>query len=319
MGDKNKRGMKIMKHKLKSLLSLAVIIILSIGMTLPIQADDSGDDSDVIDEKFGMPVVVYGEQLTEQQKDAVRDALNISDPDMVNEFTVTGQDAAKYIDGDPHSNMYSSAKITREEDGEGLTINIVTPDNITEVTNEMYANALLTAGVENATVDVASPVKVTGHSALTGIYKAYDVEGEALDKERMELANEELDVATDLADEDGISQEEVSELLAEIKKAISEQNPASKEDVERIITEKLDKLDISLSEEDRQMLIDLFEKMRDLDIDFDRIRNQLEDLASTIKDRADELGIDEGFWEKVGNFIKDIFIAIGNFFSGLFN
>src|SRR5699024_12384216 len=107
-------------------------------MTLPIQADDSGDDSDVIDEKFGMPVVVYGEQLTEQQKDAVRDALNISDPDMVNEFTVTGQDAAKYIDGDPHSNMYSSAKITREEDGEGLTINIVTPDNITEVTNEMY-------------------------------------------------------------------------------------------------------------------------------------------------------------------------------------
>ncbi|HLR08499.1 MAG TPA: DUF1002 domain-containing protein [Bacillota bacterium] len=307
-----------MKHKLKSLLSLAVIIILSIGMTLPIQADDSGDDSDVIDEKFGMPVVVYGEQLTEQQKDAVRDALNISDPDMVNEFTVTGQDAAKYIDGDPHSNMYSSAKITREEDGEGLTINIVTPDNITEVTNEMYANALLTAGVENATVDVASPVKVTGHSALTGIYKAYDVEGEALDKERMELANEELDVATDLADEDGISQEEVSELLAEIKKAISEQNPASKEDVERIITEKLDKLDISLSEEDRQMLIDLFEKMRDLDIDFDQVKHQLEDIAATVKEKMDELGLDEGFWKKVSNFLGDLFRALGDFFASLF-
>src|SRR5699024_10332106 len=166
------------KHKLKSWLSLAVIIMLSIGMTLRIQADHTGDDSAVMAEKFGMTVVVYGEPLTEQQKDAVRDALNISDPDRVNEFRVTRKDAAKYIDGDPHCNMYSSAKITREEDGEGLTINIVTPDNITEVTNEMYANALLTAGVENATVDVASPVKVTGHSALTGIYKAYDVEGE---------------------------------------------------------------------------------------------------------------------------------------------
>src|SRR5699024_8280867 len=229
----------------------------SIGMTLPIQADDSGDDSDVIDEKFGMPVVVYGEQLTEHQKDAVRDALNISDPDMVNEFTVTGQDAAKYIDGDPHSNMYSSAKITREEEGKGLTINIVTPENITEVTNEMYANALLTAGAENTTVDVASPVKVTGHYALTGIYKAYDEDGSELDKERMELANDELGVETDLAKKEGMNEEKVTELLAEIKKEIAEQNPATKEDIERIVSEQLDKLEITLSEEDRQLLINL--------------------------------------------------------------
>src|SRR5690625_6223212 len=55
---------------------------------------------------------------------------------------------------------YSSAKIVRENEGTGLTIDIVTRDNITEVTDEMYANALLTAGVEDATVEVASPVKV---------------------------------------------------------------------------------------------------------------------------------------------------------------
>ena len=51
----------------------------------------------------------------------------------------------------------------------------MTPENITEVTSDMYSNAMLTAGIEDATVEVAAPKKVTGHSALAGIYKAYEV------------------------------------------------------------------------------------------------------------------------------------------------
>src|SRR5690625_1921894 len=203
--------------------------------------------------------------------------------------------------------MYSSAKIVREEEGKGITIHIVTSDNITEVTTDMYKNALLTAGVEDATVDVASPIPVTGGSALSGIYKAYDEEGEELDKERMELASEELDVATDLADREGMDQEKISELLAEIKQEIADKKPATKEDIEEIVKEQLDKLEISLSEEDRQMLINLFDKMRDLNIDFDKVKNQLEDIASTIKDKVDDLDLDPGFWDKVANFFKDFF------------
>ncbi|MUV37495.1 uncharacterized protein JNUCC1_01301 [Lentibacillus sp. JNUCC-1] len=193
----------------------------------------------------------------------------------------------------------------------------MTPDKITQVTSDMYANALLTAGVENATVAVASPVKVTGHSALTGIYKAYDAEGAQLDKERMELANEELGVATDLVNDSNLSQEEVSQLLTEIKQAISENKPATKEDVEQIVNEQLKKLDISLSDADKQMLIDLFEKMRNLNIDFDQVKEQLQDIANTVKDKMDELGLDAGFWEKVGNFFSDLFNSIGDFFGGL--
>lgn len=78
--------------------------------------------------------------------------------------------------------MYSSAKITRRDAGEGLVIQIVTPSNITQVTSEMYANAMLTAGIQDASVQVAAPKAVTGHSALVGIYKAYEVTtGETLD------------------------------------------------------------------------------------------------------------------------------------------
>ena len=53
----------------------------------------------------------------------------------------------------------------------------------------MYENALLTAGAEKVQQWMLYHQSLlAGHSALTGIYKAYDVEGEELDKERMELS-----------------------------------------------------------------------------------------------------------------------------------
>ncbi|CAM5527748.1 hypothetical protein LSPH24S_03068 [Lysinibacillus sphaericus] len=147
--------------------------------------------------------------------------------------------------------MYSSAKITRKDAGKGLVIEIVTPSNITQVTSEMYANAMLTAGIEDATVQVAAPKAVTGHSALVGIYKAYEVTtGKTLDIERTDVANEELSVATTIADSAGVDDAKVAELLTEIKKQIAELKPATREDVEKIVQEQLDKLEINLSERD---------------------------------------------------------------------
>ena len=105
--------------------------------------------------------------------------------------------------------MYSSAKITRQDAGKGLVISIVTPDNITQVTADMYANAMLTAGIEDAIVEVAAPKKVTGHSALVGIYKAYEVTGETLDTERTDVANDELNLATKFSKEVGVDSDKV--------------------------------------------------------------------------------------------------------------
>ena len=186
----------------------------------------AAQESQGINELLGEPVVVYGGNLTEDQRAEVRRYLDVTSEE-VTEMEVTGADIAHYIDGNPNSRMFSSVMITHKESGHGIVVNIITADNITQVTSEMYSNALLTAGVENALIEVASPVQVTGHSALTGIYKAYDEGGAELDKGRMEVANEELSISTELA-EKGISQEKVSELMTEIKKAIAEQDPATK-------------------------------------------------------------------------------------------
>ena len=209
--------------------------------------------------------------------------------------------------------MYSSAKIKRQDAGKGLVISIVTEDNITQVTADMYANAILTAGIEDAIVEVAAPKKVTGHSALVGIYKAYEVTGETLDTERTDVANDELNLATKFSKESGVDSDKVAELLTEIKKQIAEQNPVSKEEVEKIVTEQLGKLNIELNEADRQLLIDLMDRIRSLDIDFTKFSEQLSDMTSTIKEKIGD--IDPGFWESVKQFFANIFESIQSWFK----
>ncbi|MFD2923302.1 DUF1002 domain-containing protein [Halobacillus naozhouensis] len=296
--------------KKRSLLFLAFIVI--IGFIIPKGAFAS-TGSEGINEKLGLPIVVYGEALTESQKSRVTELLEVNQHEQVDEFTVTGQDLANYIGGNPNSNMYSSVKILHQDNGTGLNIEIVTPDHITEVTKEMYANALLTAGVENADVFVASSVKVSGHSALTGIYKAYEAKGVTLDKERMEVASEELDVATSISEKSGIDQAQVSKLLTEIKKAIAEQNPATKEEVEQIVQDQLQNLNIELSPEDRQRLVDLFEQMRDLNINFDQVKDQLDELAGGIQDLVN----DEGFWNSLTSAVKSFFQSLADFIRSI--
>jgi uncharacterized protein YpuA (DUF1002 family) len=303
---------------MKKIVSLVLLIVLVIGLGQSAAASDNKSES--INEKFEVPIVVYGETLTAEQKKAVQEQLGVDENADVEEFTATGEDLVKYIEGENrNARMFSSAKITRQEKGQGLNVEIVTPENITEVTESMYANALLTAGVENANVEVASPVKVSGHSALTGIYKAYDVSGEKLDSVRMEVANEELNVATELAEDAGIDKEKVSELLTEIKKEIAEQDPATKEEVEKIVEEKLQSMNIELSPEDRQLLIDLFDKIRSLDIDFDNVQQQLQDLTKDIQSTIKDIVNDESFGQKVSDFFTSLLDAIAEFFKSIKN
>lgn len=291
-------------------LSLIMIVALLAAYISPIETSAVQLESD-------KAIIVYGANLSDAQRNEVKEIFEYDSLGETKELVVTGKDIAHYINGDPNSNMYSSAKIIGRDKGHGIVVNILTASNITKVTGDMYKNAMLTAGVEDADVEIASPIQVTGTSALSGIYKAYDDAGAKLDDGRMEVANDELDVATDLAEKEGMDEQKVSELLAEIKQAIAEQNPATREDVEEIVSEQLNKLEISLSEEDRQLLVDLFEKMRDLDIDFGKVKDQLGDLASKIKDKVkdSDIQIDEGFWEKVKNFFSDMIDKIASFFK----
>lgn len=294
--------------KRMSLVVTSFILLFAFMLPNGVKADA------VIDEKLGVPIVVYGANLSDAERASVRTSLQVEQEAEVEEIYVDGNDLVKYIpDGDSNARMYSSAKITRQDAGKGLVIKIVTEENITQVSADMYGTAMLTAGIEDAIVEVASPKKVSGHSALTGIYKAYEVSGEVLDTERTDVANDELNLATKFAEDAGIDQDKVSELLTEIKKEISDKNPVTREEVEEIVSEQLKKYNIELSEADRQLLIDLMDKIRGLDIDFGKLSDQLSDFSSKIKDKIGE--IDPSFWEKVQEFFSNMMDSIKSWFN----
>ena len=296
---------------MKRFLIMMTAMLLAISIVVPLTAQA---ETGVVDERLGVPIVVYGADLSDAEKESVKKSLKVADEAEVEEITVSGGDLIKYIhDGNDKARMYSSAKIKRQEAGKGLVISIVTEENITQVTSDMYANAMLTAGIEDAIVEVAAPKKVTGHSALVGIYKAYEVTGETLDTERTDVANDELNLATKFSKEAGVDSDKVSELLTEIKKQIAEQNPVTKEEVEKIVTEQLSKLNIELSEADRQLLIDLMDRIRNLDIDFNKFSEQLSDMTASIKEKIGE--IDPSFWESVKEFFAKLFESIQSWFK----
>lgn len=301
--------------KQKWMVFLTVFSLL-IAFMLPINTQ-AATTQNPIDEKLGVPIVVYGSSLTEEQKQSVRIALRVDQESEVDEITVSGQDLATYIkDSNPSARMYSSAKITRQDAGKGLTISIVTPESITQVTAEMYANAMLTAGIEDAIVEIAAPKPVTGHSALVGIYKAYEAKtGETLDIERTDVANEELSVATSLAEKAGVTDEQVAALLTQIKQVISEQNPATREDVQQIVEEQLAKLEINLSEQDRQLLIDLMDRIRSLNIDFSGLSTQLSDLTAKFDEKFGAILEDDSFWNSIKTFFNNLVDTVSAWFK----
>lgn len=306
-----------MKQKYVSLLLAFTLALFAI---IPVQSSAAVGDTKPINEKLGVPIVVYGANLSETEREMVKTALRIDEEPEFDEITVSGEDLVKYIkNSNASSRMYSSAKITRQDEGKGLVISIVTPDNITQVTAEMYASAMLTAGIEDAIVEVAAPKPVTGHSALVGIYKAYEAKtGETLDIERTDVANEELSVATTIAENGDISEERVAELLTEIKKEIADQAPATKEEVQQIVDEQLSKLEINLSEQDRKLLVDLMDQIRNLNIDFSKWSDQLSDLSKTIEEKfgsISDLVQDEGFWANVKAFFTNLIDTVSSWFG----
>lgn len=304
-----------MKQRWVALFAVVALLFSSIFPMSTFAADMAPKNP--INEKLGVPIVVYGSNLSNDEKEIVKTALQVEREAEIDEITISGQDLAKYIkDSNASSRMYSSAKITRQDEGKGLIISIVTPNNITQVTSEMYANAMLTAGIEDAIVEIAAPKPVTGHSALVGIYKAYEVKtGETLDIERTDVANDELSVATSLAETAGISDEKVSELLLQIKQAIAENKPASKEEVQKIVEEQLAKLQINLSENDRQLLVDLMNRIRNLNIDFGELSSQLSNLSSKFEEKFGAILEDEGFWQSVKNFFSKLIDTISSWFT----
>lgn len=298
-----------------------------------------------INERWGKPTFVSGAGLTDSQRAETMEILGITE-DEVKATTATGADLIKYLgsgSGDD-SVMLSSVVVNREDQSKGIEVDILTPENITLITADQYKNPLVTAGITDATVKVASVSKVTGESALTGVYKAFDTNGDTIDPERAQLAQEELATTSDVAEsivdqanqdnsDAGLSAEEqakadeayrtqLNQTLVDIKQSLAELNDqqgelATKEDIEKIVNDALSKNNLTqyISQADIDKLVALAEKYQTTDgVLSEESLQQLTEISKGFQNTVNQLGNELG---KFGNSLKGTFQDNQGFFSGL--
>lgn len=270
-----------------------------------------------------LPYVALGADLNSEQRATVLKLLGITESDLTHDtvVTVTNAEEHEYLDSYVSSSVIgtralSSCKVLEEGKGHGITVEI---HNITYVTPAMYENALATAGMKNASVVVAGPVPISGTAALVGAMKAYaQMHGTPISPELIDSATDELVTTGELADSLGDS-EEAAELIAALKQVIAENDLATKEDINRAIDEVAGKLQISLSEEDRQLILDLMEKLSALDLDADNLAEQARGIYSELQQRGFSLsdyGITkeeaQGLLARLIQFLKELLASLGN-------
>ena len=315
---------------MKKLLASVLVASSTLGMfTVNGHAEE-------VDEMWGSPTFVYGSALDEAQLVQTKEILSISNKDL-EEDSVTGIEMVKYLgSGNKNARMFSSVLITHNDATENVNVEIVTPENITKVTQNQYSNALITAGAVNVDVQVASPVKVTGESALTGIYKAYEMNGTELDKDRMAVAQDELSTVTDISNQNKDNQdfniEALNKAMIDVKNKMAELSNKGKDEVAEDVAKEAVKQIIKANGLSPFITDAQVDDLVEFAIAYSKtgavsskaVNEQLNDLASSVTAKAKEISDlganfkndleEQGFFEKVKNAFRSMFESIGGWF-----
>lgn len=232
----------------------------------------------------------------------------------VPQLTVTNADERKYLEGlvadEKIGNVaLSCVYIETLEEGEGLEMSIM---NIKWCTEDMYKNALVTAGITDAVVKISAPHSVTGTAALTGIYKAYeDITGEKLDELAKEVAAEELVITGELADL--IGSEEATQIVNELKNILDQTQNMTDDEVREEIRKIADDYNVQISEAQIDQLLKLVRSLEGLDVS--ALKEKIQGLAGTLETANKVSNTVSKLGESIGNFFK----SIGSFFKNLFS
>ena len=288
-------------HMKKNLISMAAaVMIAASALSMPVLADQ---------EKY----LVLGQDLNDSEKAEVLSLLGVKDMASVNVSYVTNQmeyeALGDYLSSDIiGTRALSSALVTSRGKGDGIT---VTTENITYCTPEMYQNALITAGVEDVEVKVAGPFRISGTAALVGIASIYeDMAHVDLDEERVDAANEELTATQNLGQE--IGAKEASELLSTLKEQAARLGKNySREDIQKMMEEYCREHTLTLTDDQKEMILDLIDRLSSLDIDVDSLLEQAGNIYQDLKDNVGitdkEITVDRGFFAGILEKISDFF------------
>lgn len=282
-----------------------IIALLTLLLLLPIPA--------YADVTTGDMIITLGKNLTEEQKKLLLTEMNA--PDDAQIITISNEEEHQYLGNYVAKSLIgtkaiSSSAITIAEKDAGITVKT---KNITWVTDEMYINALITAGVKDANIFITAPIPVSGTAALTGIIKAYEVSTDTkIPEDVKQAANEEMVETATLGDD--IGTENATALMAKIKEKVAETKPETDQELKTIIDDAAKDLNITLTEQQTNSLIEFFNKLKELNIDWNQVGDQLQNAKDKL---TNYLESEEGqsFLDKVKEFFVSLIDAIKNFFN----
>ena len=270
-------------------------------------------------------VVALGADLTAEQRATVLELMELTEEELAEctVITITNEMEHQYLDAyiDPSvigTKSLSSVILRKADKGNGV---LVTTKNINYCTTGMYRNALLTAGLEDTDVLVVGPTKISGTAALIGAVKAYEqVSGEIVSDKVLDTAMDEMITTGEIAE--GENSEEIEELIAFIKAKLAAGELATDQDIQEAIKEGEEKFSVSLTDEEKEKILQVMHKIKELGLDPEKLLDQAKDLYAKFGDElinnAEEV-IKNSFKESVSNFFTDMGTTVKNFFANLFS
>lgn len=299
---------------MKKWLILVLTLLFTMGFGITANAGASKDT-----------VVALGADLTAQQRATVLELMELTEEDLAEctVITITNEMEHQYLDTyiDPAvigTKSLSSVVLRKAEEGNGV---LVTTKNINFCTTGMYRNALLTAGLEDTNVLVVGPTKISGTAALIGAVKAYEqISGEAVSDKVLDTAMDEMITTGEIAD--GENNEEIEELIAFIKAKLASGELATDQDIAEAIKEGEEKFQVTLTDEEKEKILQVMNKIKELGLDPEKLLDQAKDLyeqfGDELIDNAQE-AIKQSFKESISGFFTDMGDTVKNFFANIFS
>ena len=267
-------------------------------------------------------VIALGADLKADERATVLTALGLTEETLSQNkvITVTNAEEHEYLDSYLPKDVIgtralSSCKVKKAASGTGIKVET---HNISYCTEAMYQNALATAGLENAEVVVAGPFSLSGTAALVGAIKAYgEMEGIHIKPENIDVSTEEIVTTSQLA-ESIEDPKKAAELIAAAKKIVAEEGLTDEEKISKVIDELCSKMNITLTVEEKQTIINLMIKFGGLDIDVDKLTKQAGSVYEELKNQGIDLS-EYGISESDMQGILGFFAKLWKMIMGLFN
>ena len=206
--------------------------------------------------------VAVGNSNSDEQISQLLALFGMESNDQSNLIKIDGVTLNELIsDGSNEStDVYSSVMVDMPESGSGVNVEILTPENITVVSESAYQNAAITAGATNADIKIASVIAVTGEGALGGVYEIFDQAGYSLEAEDIQTAENLIQIEEVLLSETNMSEREVSQLVTRynlaIVHAVEGKEALTLQEVTEILGEILADYNYQYSENVQTLLLD---------------------------------------------------------------